>query len=228
MTPHPKLQRFRRTDLPTQPWKNGGGVTREVVSLPAERASAGAGEGGGPGGGPMSGPISEAGSDAGSGAGFDFAWRVSIAHIAASGSFSAFVGVDRSITLLEGPGVHLHSADGAIDHRLDAPLAPFAFAGEAAVQADLLGADCHDFNVMTRRSHCRAQVQVLRQAALLPLTKQGLLMAVRGAWQLQGDSAQWLDAGEGLWWPAQARPWQLRPLGQDAALLAVLIETATP
>ena len=91
------LIRFHRSALPAQPWKNGGGVTREVLCLPE-------------------------------GSGFErFDWRVSIAHIASSGPFSSFPGVDRVITLLEGAGVHLRSADGAIDHRLDTPLAPFAF-----------------------------------------------------------------------------------------------------
>ena len=124
MTAH----RYRRADLAIQPWKNGGGVTREVVSVPGQTGAAGA----------------------------DFDWRVSIAHIAASGPFSSYAGIDRVITLLEGPGVHLRSPDGPIDHRLDTPLAPFAFPGEAAIHADLLGADCHDFNVMTRRDACAA------------------------------------------------------------------------
>ena len=115
--------RFERSALPAQPWKNGGGVTREIVCMPP-----------------------------GTGLG-QFDWRVSIAHIAGNGPFSAFAGINRVITLLDGPGVHLHSPDGAIDHRLDTPLRPFAFQGEAPVQADLLGgAGCHDFNVMTRRS----------------------------------------------------------------------------
>ncbi|MGR7000643.1 HutD/Ves family protein [Yinghuangia aomiensis] len=46
-----------------------------------------------------------------------FAWRVSIATIAQDGPFSAFPGVDRTITLLEGAGVHL-VGDG-LDHLLD-------------------------------------------------------------------------------------------------------------
>ena len=98
------------------PWKNGGGVTREIVCLP-------------PGAGMN-----------------DFDWRVSIAHIASDGPFSAFPGIDRVITLLSGGGVHLLGDDGQVDHPLDTPLAPFAFAGEAAIHAHLLAGDCHDFN----------------------------------------------------------------------------------
>ena len=48
----------------------------------------------------------------------DFDWRASIATIAQDGPFSAFTGIDRSITLLEGDGVRLFSA-GHIDHQLD-------------------------------------------------------------------------------------------------------------
>lgn len=59
------------------PWKNGGGMTRELVCQPPD-------------------------ADMDS-----FDWRVSIAHIASDGPFSSFSGVDRIITLLSGGGVHL-------------------------------------------------------------------------------------------------------------------------
>lgn len=185
------VHRFDRATLLATPWKNGGGVTREIVCQPP-------------------------------GAGMDrFDWRVSIAHIESSGPFSAFAGVDRVITLLEGAGVRLHSTDGAFDHALDTPMVPFAFAGEAPVTGTLLGGDCHDFNVMTRRSACRAQVQVCRSAAELPSASAGLLMAVQGRWQLNDET---LAPGQGLWW-AQAGPrWTAMNQDPDAALLVVSIE----
>ena len=65
------------------PWKNGGGLTREVA---AQRA-----EGGGSA---------------------DFDWRISMADVAADGPFSSFEGYDRIITLLRGPGMVL-TVDGA-------------------------------------------------------------------------------------------------------------------
>lgn len=58
-------------------WKNGGGVTREVVASP---------EG--------------AGMD-------DFRWRVSMAEVAVDGPFSVFPGVDRTLTVVEGDGLRL-------------------------------------------------------------------------------------------------------------------------
>lgn len=192
------IQPFRRADLVAQPWKNGGGFTREVVCRPAGSGMA------------------------------HFDWRVSIAYIGGSGPFSAFPGIDRVITLLEGPGVHLRSHDGAIGHRLDRALEPFAFPGEANVHADLLGAECHDFNVMTRRSACTAQVQVLRGAMELPAAREGLLLAARGDWQIQGPAPRWLGPGEGLWWHAAGAAWHCNPRTPDAALIAVLIEPQHP
>jgi environmental stress-induced protein Ves len=206
---------FDRQQLPATPWKNGGGVTREIVCQP-------------PG----------AGMDA-------FDWRVSIAHIASDGPFSRFAQVDRVITLLEGAGVRLHSHDGTVDHRLDRPWEPFAFSGEAPVQADLIAGDCHDFNVMTRRGRCRARVVVYREAGPLPVTGAGLLMALAGRWQLASASSAlsdssglraevgtdldttWaLTANQGLWWQDGGGPVELRPELQHgpAALLAVSIE----
>ncbi|QBK03921.1 HutD family protein [Hylemonella gracilis] len=196
---------FDRQQLPATPWKNGGGVTREIVCQP-------------PGAGMAS-----------------FDWRVSIAHIASDGPFSRFEQVDRVITLLEGAGVRLRSADGAFDHRLDRPWEPYAFAGEARVVGELIAGDCHDFNVMVRRGRCRARVRVYREAAPLPATGEGLVMALAGRWQLTDiaaapgneASAAWtLAANQGLWWQDGGGPVHLRPEVQDGplALLAVSIE----
>ncbi|MBS0975889.1 HutD/Ves family protein, partial [Serratia rubidaea] len=88
--------------------------------------------------------------------GANFDWRASIATIAQDGPFSAFDGIDRSITLLEGDGVRL-VGDG-IDHRLAMPGEPFAFSGDVALQAQLLGGVSQDFNIMTRRGRWRATV----------------------------------------------------------------------
>src|SRR5665213_3118440 len=99
---------FEREQLASTPWKNGGGRTREIVRLP-------------------------------NGSALDsFDWRASIADITADGPFSTFGGFDRVIVLLSGAGARLRSSDGAIDHRLDEPLIPCAFAGESAIEASLI------------------------------------------------------------------------------------------
>lgn len=70
------------SDLVPSPWKNGGGVTREIAAQP-------------PG----------AGLD-----GFD--WRLSMATVAQDGPFSVFPGIDRLLVLLDGEGLALDFADG--------------------------------------------------------------------------------------------------------------------
>jgi environmental stress-induced protein Ves len=187
------LHKFFVADLPAVPWKNGGGVTREIVCQPP-------------------------------GAGMDsFDWRVSIAHIASDGPFSSFPGIDRVITLLSGGGVHLSSTDGQVNHRLGTPLAPFVFAGEAAIHARLIKGDCHDFNVMTRRAVCSASLQVLRSACDWQASSQGLFMAVQGNWQLEGTGTQMLLPQQGLWWSDAVMAWRLIPQSSDAILLALKI-----
>jgi environmental stress-induced protein Ves len=68
--------------LRAAPWKNGGGVTREVAAHPA-------------------------GSDTS-----NFTWRVSVADIDAGGPFSTFPGIDRTLVLLGGKGMELVQDDG--------------------------------------------------------------------------------------------------------------------
>lgn len=66
------MRLLRAADRVAVPWKNGGGVTREVAVWP---------EG--------------AGFD-------DFLWRVSMAEVAADGPFSIFPGIERSLAVLQG------------------------------------------------------------------------------------------------------------------------------
>jgi environmental stress-induced protein Ves len=107
------------------PWKNGGGTTTEIYIHP-------------------------------NGADWDdFDWRVGIADIARSGTFSSFPGIDRSIMLLDCPersGMRL-TIDGV---EFELPLHRFVrFAGEATTTGALLGAPVRDFNVMSRRANVR-------------------------------------------------------------------------
>lgn len=190
------LHRFDRTTLPATPWKNGGGVTREIACMPA-------------------------------GAGLeDFDWRISIAHVASDGPFSAYPGVDRVIALLEGAGMRLSTPDGAIDHCLRERLVPWAFAGEAAIRSELLGGDCDDFNVMTRRARCRARVEALRASQALPEARAGVLLASGGCVQLDsrdGRSVR-LPPGHGLWWHDEPMAWQIH-FEPGAALLAATLHS---
>jgi len=186
--------RFSRAALPAMPWKNGGGTTQEIVSWPQ-------------------------------GAGLDsFGWRASIATIAAAGPFSMFAGVDRSIMLLEGDGVRLFTHDGRIEHRLDVPHRPFAFSGDDAIDCALLGgAASNDFNIMTRHGQWRADVRVLDHASTSEAAPHGVLLALRGAWRLNGEPCR---EGDGLYWTDSAQAWQAEPEGEGARLAAVRIVPA--
>lgn len=194
---------FSSAELPAAPWKNGGGTTQEIACRPL-------------------------GADLAS-----FDWRISIAQIASSGPFSAFAGMDRTIVLLQGDGVQLRAADGSIDHALSRPLAPFAFAGDVALDCRLLGGASRDFNVMVRRGVLRAQVRVADGAAGRACAPQGLLLAVRGAWRIGGlaQDASTLVAGarDGVYWTGLgAAAVAATPLAPDAQLLLVeLHEAAT-
>ncbi|MDE1184553.1 HutD family protein [Paraburkholderia sp.] len=83
---------LRGADLVASPWKNGGGVTREVAAFPHGAALD------------------------------TFVWRISVADVAQSGPFSRFPGMDRTLVLLSGAGMMLDEAPGrthALTHALD-------------------------------------------------------------------------------------------------------------
>lgn len=191
----PAVQRFHLAALPAMRWKNGGGVTREIASVPMSAEPA------------------------------EFAWRVSVAEIASDGPFSSFPGVDRVITLLAGRGAHLRSRDARVDHRLDAALVPFPFSGDDDIDATLLGGVCSDFNVMTRRSVCRAVVGVQRASAHLSAFADGVIYCVHGRWRVTGASPDGgehsLEPGMGIWWCGLAAEWRLESSDAPAALLSV-------
>ncbi|MGW6024726.1 HutD/Ves family protein [Streptomyces sp. NPDC055099] len=137
---------LRWSQYRSMPWKNGGGVTREVASgtVPAPVATEE----------PAREPAQEPAD------GFD--WRVSIADVDAGGPFSPFPGIDRVITLVEGEGMVL-TVDGA--SQLVEPLSPFAFPGDATTDCLLKAGAVRDMNVMTRRGRATAQVRMLTVAA---------------------------------------------------------------
>jgi environmental stress-induced protein Ves len=85
---------IRASDHRVVPWKNGGGLTREVL---VERD-----------------PVDPA----------QFLWRISIATVAQAGPFSRFPGIDRSIAVLDGEGMRLNVDGEAVTLRPDsAPFA---------------------------------------------------------------------------------------------------------
>ncbi|HSN01758.1 MAG TPA: HutD family protein [Rudaea sp.] len=124
-----RVRVLRQIDYRRMRWKNGGGWTTELAASP----------------------------ESGEGATASFHWRVSIAQIENDSAFSAFPGYDRHIALLDGLGMELRF-DGTETLRLDQRLRFVPFAGEVSVFGKLLSGPVRDFNVMTRRELCRAEI----------------------------------------------------------------------
>lgn len=119
---------IRRADQHVRrPWRNGGGMTAEVAAWP---------------------PDADAGSE--------FDWRVSFAEVGESGDFSLFPGVDRVITLLDGPPMTLAFPRST---EVLEPFRPLAFDGGLRVTCTV-EAPTRDLNVMTRRGRVRATVEI--------------------------------------------------------------------
>jgi len=89
--------------------------------------------------------------------GDDWALRLSIAEIECDAAFSTFEGVERELVLLQGEGVRLRFDDGRVQQVLP-PHGRVRFAGEAAVQGELVDGITHDFNLMWRRDVLDAQL----------------------------------------------------------------------
>lgn len=136
---------LRRSDYKAIPWKNGRGIAHQIAASPA-------------------------------GAGYDtMDWQVSRPEIAADGPFSSLPGLDRQFMLVSGNGLTLKvrsDADGlSFDRQIDAPLEPFAFRGEWAVECVLRDGPVQVFNVMTRRGRAGARLEVVAAAAARPVAK---------------------------------------------------------
>ena len=86
-------------------------------------------------------------------------WRLSRAAVVEDGDFSVFPGVDRSLTVISGPGFDLGGQRAV-------PMQPVVFAGDVRVRATGVVAPCEDFNVMTRRGAMRAEVSVCEDGRL--------------------------------------------------------------
>ncbi|PRX91677.1 HutD family protein [Paraburkholderia sp. BL25I1N1] len=168
------LTLIRGADLVAAPWKNGGGVTREVAAFPAG-----------------------AGLDA-------FVWRVSVADVAQAGPFSRFAGIDRTLVLLSGAGMLLDEAGGAQGmqgvktHALTQTLEMARFAGEAQIDARLVDGATRDFNLMVRRDAAQGEVEVWRGATQRTLSADAVLLyCAEGSVSVTAGDAQPLPLATG-------------------------------
>lgn len=173
------------------PWKNGTGVTEEVCLLP-ETATRDR---------------------------FDL--RVSRATIAAPGLFSAFPGVERTITLIEGEGLVLDfdgrevPLDRWQSHTFDSGLTP---------DGRPRGGPVRVLNVMAARTIWRVSPARVLTGALDLVVAPGALTVVfglAGTWRLMDATATHaLGEGDSALVDETAR---LHPVGAAAALMVQLI-----
>lgn len=184
------LHRVELHDCPPTPWRNGGGVTRELLAWPVHRQAL---------------P-----SD-------DWDLRVSVARIDRSGPFSAFPGVRRGFAVLLGAGVVLDLPQGrrTLTPADDAVL----FDGEDAPACQLLEGPTEDLNLMARRKAGTPRLQhahagstldgrhrwrglfALRPLRLAIEDRTEPLRAGTLAWTDDPESPPWLlhDGGPGWW-----------------------------
>ncbi|WP_186420383.1 HutD family protein [Bosea sp. CS1GBMeth4] len=150
------MRLIRAADCLVMPWKNGGGTTTEIAVAP-EGASLS-----------------------------DFDWRISMAHVGQDGPFSAFPGIDRTLSVLTGVGITLAFGDGE-RVQLDRTSAPYSFAADRAVEGLLADGPIDDLNVMSRRGLWRHRVERVSGAGSLSASE-GLLVLVarKGDWQVSG------------------------------------------
>ncbi|MFB6618037.1 HutD family protein [Streptomyces sp. NPDC085524] len=141
-----RIRTLRAAGRPAAVWKNGGGVTREIAVFP---------EG--------------AGMD-------DFVWRASLAEVAEDGPFSAFPGIDRTLTLAEGAGMDLMV--GGQRRLVDERFAPQDFPGDEPTDCRLLAGPVVNLNVMHRRGAVEAATAVVRGRLSRAVVSDETLLAV--------------------------------------------------
>ena len=158
------------TAHPTQPWKNGLGVSTMIAGVP-----------------------SGAGFDT-------VLWQVSATEIGADCPFSNLPGLDRQFMVIAGDGVELVSVDestGTASRQLVQRLQPpYAFPGAWRTTCRLLDGPVRVLNVMTRHGRFAATVEIITADREIRLEKAPgeVLVAVDlhslDAWLLDGEDAE--------------------------------------
>ncbi|MBN9049484.1 MAG: HutD family protein [Rhizobiales bacterium] len=147
----------RAADYRRMPWKNGGGSTTEVAIAPAAATLD------------------------------NFDWRISMAHVATPGPFSRFPGIDRTLAVIEGQGIHL--AIAGLTVTLDRGAPPHFFPGDIDTDATLIDGPIDDLNVMSRRARYDHRMTRHRsgETVSLPRDAETALLMPRGGNIIVGD-----------------------------------------
>jgi len=156
---------IRHADYRRTPWKNGGGETLEIAVFPA---------------------LADLNN---------FSWRVSSAHVAASGPFSLFEGIDRTLMVIGENNLHLRF-EQAREVQLDQSALPFHFSGDEKVVGQLVNGPVMDLNVMTRRGVARHNVRAISQPGQFEIAgEMALVFSCRNSVRITCDQKSYrLDA----------------------------------
>ena len=149
---------LRRENHRVSRWKNGGGETAGIAVFPEN-----------------------AGLD-------DFDWRISMATVASDGPFSAFPGIDRTLSVLQGEGIVLE-VDGR-ETELTPGSTPFSFAADATSSARLLGGTIIDLNVMTRRGRFTHTVERREVGSVLEIAPDSMVFAASEGLRVEGETSE--------------------------------------
>jgi environmental stress-induced protein Ves len=145
---------IRKSDLRAQPWKNGGGITRQIWSALEDDT---------------------------------LLWRLSLADVTSDGPFSIFPNMMRVLTVVEGEGMDLHSAD----HVLAAhPVRPISFDGAEPVDGRLRAGKVVNFNLIhNAQSYTSVATTMTGPSLVLPGVSRSLhiLHCVTGGVTISGS-----------------------------------------
>jgi hypothetical protein len=188
-------------DARVTPWRNAGGVTRELALWPEEASF-------------------EA---------LDFDWRIARARVERDGPFSLFAGFERHLVVISGAGLELEHGEPPVRARLR-PLEPYRFDGGERAGARLLAGPVEDLNVLVRRGAARVELEVLRlgarraRATLAPGQAFAHLLSGRARARVTLEEEPFgLEAGHSLWIDGLRGDEELELAGAAADAAAVLV-----
>lgn len=186
------------SNLRAVPWKNGVGSTRNLAVEPPDATLD------------------------------DFVWRISLAEVAATGEFSLFPGVDRTILLWSGSGMILRAADWSFT--LIQPLAPFSFLGEDGIVCELIDGPTIDLNVMVRRGAAMPVVEFSSEPVMLTQAADVLIILCKaGSIEISGGAPRFrLKAGEFVRMEPCEPGTMLSPMSGGAKFIYIFILRVNP
>lgn len=104
----------------------------------------------------------------------DFDWRLSIATVAEDGLFSEFSGIERNLVLIEGNGLTL-THDIIHSDRLVNLLDFATFDGGSKTHAEIINGAIKDFNIMTNKNTCKAELKTFIKKTKNSVNHKGLV-----------------------------------------------------